>query len=102
VPTSIHHRRRGLKGRGRQPVLRSRFYMRLMRAANIVMSNTPSEMRDLLEFRRRVGGEVLISGLGLGIIAQIASAKAAVSTVTVIEIFRRRQRLVAPLSPTNA
>jgi hypothetical protein len=76
--------------------------MRLMRAANIVMSNTPSEMRDLLEFRRRVGGEVLISGLGLGITAQIASAKAAVSTVTVIEIFRRRQRLVAPLSPTNA
>ena len=29
------------------------------------MSNTPSEMRDLDEFRRRVTGDVLINGLGV-------------------------------------
>jgi hypothetical protein len=49
--------------------------MRLMRGDKIVMSNTPSEVTDLIEFRRRAAGDVLINGLGLGIAVQMALAK---------------------------
>jgi hypothetical protein len=82
-------------GRGRRYVPPGR-YMRLMRGDNIIMSNTPSEMRDLYEFRRRVTGDVLINGLGLGIATQIALATPEVSTVTVIEISENVIQLVAP------
>jgi hypothetical protein len=58
-------------------------YMRLMRAGKTIMSNTPSEMRDLLEFRQRVTDDVLINGLGLDVAVQIAFIKPEVSTVTV-------------------
>jgi hypothetical protein len=67
-----------------------------MRGGKTIMSNTPAEMRDLLEFRQRATGDVLINGLGLGIAAQIALEKAAVFTVTVIEISEEVIALVAP------
>lgn len=69
-------------------------YMRLMRGGKTIMSNTPSEMRDLHEFRRRATGDVLINGLGLRITAQMALAKADVCSVTVIEM-----HLLAEISP---
>jgi hypothetical protein len=71
-------------------------YVRLVRGGKTIISNTPSEMHDLLEFRWRVRGRVLINGLGLGVAVQIALAKADVSTVTVIEISEDVIGLVAP------
>jgi len=70
--------------------------MRLTRGGNTIMSNMPSEIRDLVEFRLRATGDVLINGLGLGIAAQIALANADVSTVTVIAISGDVIGLVAP------
>lgn len=68
----------------------------MIRSGKTIMSNTPSEMRDLDEFRHRASGDVLINGLGLGIAAEIALAKRDVSTVTVIEIAEYAIGLVAP------
>jgi hypothetical protein len=54
-------------------------YMRLMRGKKVIMSNTPGEIRDLDEFRRRATGDVLINGLGLGVAVHTALAKPEVS-----------------------
>jgi hypothetical protein len=82
-------------GRGGRYVPPGR-HMRLVRVGKTVMSDTPSERSNLLEFRRRAAVDVLINGLGLGIAAQMALAKAEVSSVTVIEISDDVIELVAP------
>jgi hypothetical protein len=61
-------------------------YRRLMRDGTVIMSDTPDEIRDLSEFRRRATGKVLINGLGLGLAMDMALAKPDVTHVTVIEI----------------
>jgi hypothetical protein len=43
-------------------------YKRLMRGDTVVMSNTPMEVRTNREFIRRAKGNVLINGLGLGMV----------------------------------
>ncbi|HYZ39719.1 MAG TPA: hypothetical protein VE687_03730 [Stellaceae bacterium] len=70
--------------------------MRLTRGDSIIISNTPSEIRDLDEFLWRATGDVLINGLGLGIAVQIALAKPEVTTVRVIEISADVIGLVTP------
>ncbi len=60
-------------------------YWRLKRGNEVVMSNTPAEIRDHREFIRRACGNVLINGLGLGVIVEILLAKPEVEHITIIE-----------------
>lgn len=60
-------------------------YAALLRGRTLVMSDTPDEIRDHLEFIRQAKGEVLIHGLGLGMCAAAALHKTDVRHVTVVE-----------------
>jgi hypothetical protein len=60
-------------------------YTRLMRRGQVIMSDTPDEIRDHLEPIRRARGSVLINGLGLGVVLQAALNKPEVRHVTVVE-----------------
>ena len=74
-------------------------YTRLTYRDNVIMSDTPDEMRDHLtaiyEAHRR-GGNILVNGLGLGMVAQAMLEKNNVETVTVIELSSDVISLVAP------
>lgn len=61
-------------------------YRRLIRNGQVIMSDTPDELRDLREFRRQATGRVLINGLGLGCAVEVALAKLDVISIDVIEI----------------
>jgi len=60
------------------------------------MSNTPSEIKDHLEFIKRAKGNVLINGLGLGVSLSKILEKPEVESVTVIEKDLDVIRLVGP------
>ena len=63
-------------------------YKRLMRGGTVVMSNTPAEISDHLCFiyrSKRVGGDILINGLGLGVALSEILKSDLVRSVTVIE-----------------
>lgn len=61
-------------------------YTRLMRKEKTIMSDTPSEVRDHLEMIGKAEGNVLVAGLGLGMVAQACLEKDSVDKVTVIEL----------------
>jgi len=66
-------------------------YTRLMRRnenkpPTIVMSDTPAEIRDAAEFIVYAAGNVLINGLGLGVVAEAVLRKKEVDAVTIVEI----------------
>lgn len=52
----------------------------------IIMSDTPDEIRDHARFMRRSHGDVLIAGLGIGMVLQGCAVKDEVKSVTVIEL----------------
>lgn len=60
------------------------------------MSDTPAEMHDLSGFLWRSEGDVLITGLGLGMAIKALLKKPEVTTITVIEREPDVIRLVAP------
>ena len=74
-------------------------YTRLKRGKTVVMSDTPAELRDLIEFRRQARGRVLINGLGLGLAAIMAAQKDSVESVTVVERSDEVRSLVASHLP---
>lgn len=61
-------------------------YTRLMRGSELIMSDTPDEIRDHMRAIRLAKGNVLINGLGLGVVLQAVLRKAEVEHVTVVEI----------------
>lgn len=61
-------------------------YTRLKRGGALVMSDTPDEIRDHLCAIGRAKGNVLINGLGLGVVVQAMLNKPEVEHLTVIEI----------------
>ena len=72
-------------------------YKRLCRGGTIVMSNTPAEIRDHLEFHYTVNmlqGDVLINGLGLGVALKMILKDA--ESVTVIEASEDVIKMYAP------
>lgn len=71
-------------------------YTRLMRGNQVVMSDTPDEMRDHWCAVHHARGSVLINGLGLGMVAQAILAKPEVTEVTVVETSEDVIQLVAP------
>lgn len=60
-------------------------YRRLSNGSDVVMSNTPMEIRTCQNFIERASGRVLINGLGLGMVLHAILQKSDVIHVTVIE-----------------
>lgn len=73
-----------LKGRPIDPGI----YKRLMYGGQIVMSNTPAEIRDFLPFFHKAGGHILINGLGLGVLVKALLTKpyTEIESITVVEL----------------
>lgn len=61
-------------------------YTRLTHCGYVVMSDTPVELRDHFEVVDRAKGQVLIHGLGLGVVTEACLRKPEVDHVIVIEI----------------
>jgi hypothetical protein len=61
-------------------------YIKLVHSNEIVMSNTPDELNDCREFLYKAKGNVLINGLGLGMVLEACLVKPEVTHVTVVEI----------------
>lgn len=70
-------------GRGRH--VPAGTYTGLKRNGYLVMSDTPDEIRDFMEFVRMAEGNVLINGLGLGVVTNAVLLKDDVEHVTVVE-----------------
>ena len=73
-------------------------FKRLMRNRQCIMSNTPAEISDHVRFifRAKLGGDILINGLGLGVALKEILKSTDVWTVTVIEKSEDVISLVAP------
>lgn len=71
-------------------------YKRLKRGSTVVMSNTPMEIETNSAFIRVAKGNVLINGLGLGMVLGEILKKDSVKSVTVIEAAEEVISLVGP------
>lgn len=60
-------------------------YTKLVRNGTIVMSDTPAEIGDHIFFINEATGNVLINGLGLGLVIEALFQKKEVKSITVIE-----------------
>jgi len=69
-------------------------YTKLTHKGYLVMSDTPSELRDHRKFVHNAYGHILINGLGLGCAAQECLLKHNVTKVTVVELAEEVIRLV--------
>jgi hypothetical protein len=78
-------------------------YTRLIHRGNVVMSDTPAEILDHLDFIQEAKGKVLINGLGLGVALNAILQKPEVEQITVIEISEDVVKLVGQhyLNKTN-
>jgi len=71
-------------------------FTRLLRNNKTIMTDTKSEIADHREPVRRASGNVLIAGLGLGVVLQACLLKEEVEKATVIELSTDVIDLVAP------
>lgn len=73
-------------------------YKRLMRGRTVVMSNTRAEISDHLRFiyTAKMGGDILINGLGIGVALKAILESEKVDHVTIIEKSEDVIKLVAP------
>lgn len=71
-------------------------YKRLMRGGTVVMSNTKMEIDTHWSIIHAAKGDVLLNGLGLGVILTIILGKPDVKSVTVVEKSEDVIELVAP------
>lgn len=62
----------------------------------LMMSNTHSELDDAIPFVTQASGNVLVAGLGLGVVAEALARSPLVQSVTVVEIEEQVVRLVGP------
>lgn len=71
--------------RGREPAITAGCYVQLRINGELVMSDTPMEKDTNEDFVRWARGDVLIAGLGLGMVVLPLIRRAGVLSVTVIE-----------------
>ncbi len=85
-------------GSGMGRCIRPGEYKRLMRNRDVIMSNTPSEISDHVDFiiRAKQSKRILINGLGLGVCLKAILESDKVEEVTVIEKSEDVIKLVAP------
>lgn len=76
-------------------------YVQLVRNGTCVMSNTDMEQRTNYRFCRDAHGDILIGGLGLGMILMAIQDKEEVKSITVLEKFPEVIELVANQLPLN-
>jgi spermidine synthase len=62
----------------------------------VMMSNTQFEYRTNIEFVGRAHGQVLVNGLGIGMLLRPLAARAEVERITVVEKDRDILQLIAP------
>jgi len=82
----LHNMRASFQGGGRH--IKAGDYKKLTRSGSVIMSNTPAEIRDHSAFictAKRIGGNILINGLGLGVALKEILTSDEVKNVTVIE-----------------
>jgi hypothetical protein len=60
-------------------------YTRLTRNGAVIMSDTPDEIRDHSEAVYRAHGNILLNGLGLGVVLDLCLQKPEVGLATVVE-----------------
>jgi len=77
-------------------------YKSLKRNGQIVMSNTPDEIRDFMGFVYNAKGSVLVNGLGLGVLLKALLNKPEITDITVIEKSTDVINLVAPTYLTDS
>lgn len=70
-------------------------YTALKRRNDIIMSDTPDEIRDHIYFVTRAKGNVLIAGLGLGMVLNAVATQNDVEKITVVEKSPDVMKLVA-------
>ena len=71
-------------------------YTRLIFRDEVIMSDSPVEIRDHLEFIKKAHGRCLINGLGLGMVLQAVRNKRTVTHIDVVEKSPDVIRLVWP------
>jgi 16S rRNA A1518/A1519 N6-dimethyltransferase RsmA/KsgA/DIM1 with predicted DNA glycosylase/AP lyase activity len=71
-------------------------YKKLTRNGELIMSNTPDEIDDFLDFVYEARGSVLVNGLGLGVLLKALLNKPQITEVIVIEKSQDVINLVAP------
>lgn len=76
-------------------------YIRLLHNRECVMSNTPMEERTNSEFVDKAYGDVLIGGLGIGMIVLAIQDNPKVRTITVLEKYADVINLVGNHLPLN-
>ena len=81
------------KGRG---VPKGETFTRLKRGGTLVMSDTPAEQMDHYEIIYKAKGNVLLAGLGIGMVLDAVAKKDEVTHVTVVEVAKEVIDLVWP------
>ena len=76
-------------------------YVRLRHNGSCVMSNTDMEMRTNREFVDKAYGDVLIGGLGIGMVLLAIQDKESVDSITVLEMHKDVIELVGSQLPLN-
>ncbi len=81
---------------GREQAIPEGRYAKLVVGGELMMTDTPMEQRTNYELIRRAKGEVLIAGLGVGMVLEPLLANPKVTSILVIEKFKDVIDLVAP------
>lgn len=76
-------------------------YVRLSRSGSVVMSDTMMEKRTNREFCGKAHGDVLVGGLGIGMILMAIQDNPAVNSITVLEKHQEVIDMVAQQLPLN-
>lgn len=66
------------------------------------MSDRPSELQDMENLARYAKGNVVVAGLGLGVLIHILDAIEEVESITVVEINHDLIEMISPLLPPKA
>lgn len=81
---------------GREQAVPEGTYARLVVNGELMMTDTPMEQRSNLLFVEKAKGDVLIAGLGIGMVLQAILQKPEVGTVLVLEKYQDVIDLVSP------
>ena len=76
-------------------------YTRLMYRGQVIMSDTNMEKRTNLEFVRNAYGNVVVGGLGIGLILMAIQDKEDVRTITVLDKSKEIIQMVGEQLPLN-